>query len=115
MNSGIGKIVVAWSVVVILGSVVAFFATGMHPYTRFRDKEIESANAETGLSDLFGEAPPEAVESRNAIGFLPSGPGRASASVVTISAPAFVVIGVVWWLGRRGHAGASASNEAAAA
>jgi hypothetical protein len=117
MNGSIGKIVVTLCVVAILGSLVAFLATGMHPYTRFRDQEIEAANAETGLSDLFadsGEAPPEAVESKNAIGFLPSGPGLSSISVVSISGPAVVVIGAVWWLGRRGKASGAPAGEVSA-
>ncbi len=99
----------------ILGSLIAYAATGMHAYTRFRDKQIEATNAETGLSDLFADAAeqtdePEAVESVNAIGLLPSGPGAASISVVSISGPAVVVIGLVWWLGKRKKTG---SPEAA--
>lgn len=85
----------------IAGSLLAFFATGMHPYTRFRDRDLEQANAESSLSDLFNDAgaevaPTPRVESANAIGFLPSGPGLASLSVVTVSGPALVaMLGVV--------------------
>lgn len=100
------RAVIGVSVVVILGSLGAFLATGMYPYTRFRDHEIEQANAESDLSDLFAETSEESaeaprVESVNAIGFLPSGPGLASISVVTLSGPAALAIGVVTWLGRK--------------
>jgi len=93
--------------IAIASSLVAFATTGARPYTRFRDKEIERANSETDLSDLFSESgapqepPPEAVESRNAIGFLPSGPGLSAISVVTVSVPAIGLFCVMWWVGRR--------------
>lgn len=106
MNKPLSRVIVGVCLLAIAGSLVAFIATGMHPYTRFRDKQIEATNSETGLSDLFAETAeqnvePEAVESVNAIGLLPSGPGAASISVMTISGPAVVVIGLVWWFGRR--------------
>lgn len=91
---------------VVIGSLVASLATGAKPYTRFRDHEVEQANSETDLSDLFAESgvvdePPKAIESVNAIGFLPSGPGRASISVLTLSAPALGVMFFTLWLGRK--------------
>jgi len=106
MLSTVHKVVVGVCVLAIVGSLVAFFATGMYPYTRFRDKEIEEANAQSELSDLFAaegaeSEPVEQIESVNAIGLLPSGPGLASLSVVTVSVPALGVIGLTWWLGRR--------------
>lgn len=110
MDLRVRKIIILVSVVVILGSLISFLATGMYPYTRFRDSEIEQANAESGLADLFAEtteSPAETpkVESVNAIGFLPSGPGLASVSVVTLSGPAVVAIaGVFWWGRRKGNA-----------
>ncbi len=90
---------------VVLGSIVACIATGAKPYTRFRDHEVEQVNSETDLSDLFAETgvveePPKAIESVNAIGFLPSGPGLASISVVTLSAPALGVMIFTIWLGQ---------------
>jgi len=101
------NIIFALCATATVGSLIAFAATGAHPYTRFRDKEIEAANTQTDLTDLFTEsgtpheAPPAAVDSVNAIGLLPSGPGMASISVATIAGPAFGVAGLAWWLGRR--------------
>ncbi len=112
-----GVIVVC--LVAIFGSLVAFVATGMRPYTRFRDEAIEQANAETDLSDLFSDTSDEAaedagvVESVNAIGLLPSGPGLASLSVATLSGPALVALGFLWWRGRRARAKVSATSESA--
>jgi len=110
MNTKVRNAIVIGSALVIVGSLVAFVATGMYPYTRFRDTEIEQANAQSGLSDLFAdttEKPAETprVESVNAIGFLPSGPGLASLSVVTLSGPAAVaIVGVLWWDRRKSKA-----------
>lgn len=106
MNARVRKIIFALCATATVGSLVAFAATGAHPYTRFRDKELEKANSENDLSDLFSQtgtpqAPPKAVESVNAIGFLPSGPGLASVSVATIAGPAIGLAGLTWWLGRR--------------
>lgn len=103
MKSGTRNIIIGICALAIVGSFVAFAATGMYPYTRFRDAEIEEANAEEDLSNLFADTQDEQVEEKkiesvNAIGFLPSGPGKASVSVVTISAPALLaMIGVIWW------------------
>lgn len=112
MSQRIRTIILVLCVVAIAGSLVAFLTTGMYPYTRFRDKEIETANTQTDLSDLFSDTgvdstPPTKVESVNAIGLLPSGLGMASISVVSISGPALVAIGLVWWLGRRQQAKAA--------
>jgi len=118
MNTKVRNAVLLGSALLIVGSLVAFFATGMYPYTRFRDTEIEQANAESGLSDLFAEtteAPAETprVESVNAIGFLPSGPGLASISVLTLSGPAVIAIaGVLWWSRRKSKAGSGAAETA---
>lgn len=110
MNAKVRNTVLVLSALLIVGSLVAFLATGMHPYTRFRDKEIEQTNAESGLSDLFAEtaettADTPMIESVNAIGFLPSGPGLASISVLTLSVPAVIAIaGVLWWSRRKSKA-----------
>jgi len=118
MNAKVGNIVILGSAHLIVGSLVAFFATGMYPFTRFRDTEIEQANAESGPSDLFAETTESAaetpeVESVNAIGFLPSGPGLASISVVTLAAPAIVaIVGVLWWSRRKSLAGPATSESA---
>lgn len=89
----------------ILGSLVAYAATGAYAFTRFRDKELEQANAQNELSGMFADtsddqAEKKRVESVNAIGLMPSGPGLASVSVATIAAPAFVVMVASWWWGR---------------
>lgn len=103
MNAGTRNIIIGICGLAIVGSFVAFAATGMYPYTRFRDAEIEEANAQEDLSNLFADSQDEPaeqkkIESVNAIGFLPSGPGKASVSVVTISAPALIaMVGVIWW------------------
>lgn len=118
MHTKVRNAVLIGSALLIVGSLVAFFATGMYPYTRFRDTEIEQANAESGLSDLFAETTEEPaetpkVESVNAIGFLPSGPGLASISVMTLSGPAVVaILGVLWWSRRKSKA-ASAEGDPA--
>jgi len=116
MNVKVRNTVIIGSALLIVGSLIAFFATGMYPYTRFRDKEIEQANAESGLSDLFAEtsdepSQPPRVESVNAIGFLPSGPGLASISVVTLSGPAVVAIVGVMWLSRRASKASPGSKD----
>ncbi|MFU8828437.1 MAG: hypothetical protein ACNA8P_03280 [Phycisphaerales bacterium] len=118
MNTKVRNTILVASALLIVGSLVAFFATGMYPYTRFRDAEIEQANAESDLSDLFAdttESPVESpkVESVNAIGFLPSGPGLASISVMTLSGPAVVaIVGVLWWSRRKSKAGSAETNTA---
>lgn len=117
MNTKLRNTVIVGSSLLIVGSTIAFVVTGMYPYTRFRDTEIEQANAESGLSDLFAETtvdPGETqrVESVNAIGFLPSGPGLASLSVVTLSGPAVIAIAGVLWLSRRKSKGAPGGARA---
>lgn len=107
MNARIRTTIFALCTAAAVGSLAAFAATGAHPYTRFRDKEVEKTNSQTDLSDLFAQSgtpqspPPKAVESVNAIGLLPSGPGMASISVATIVGPAIGLAGLTWWLGRR--------------
>lgn len=111
------NVILGISLLAIVGSGVAFVATGMYPYTRFRDSEIEAANAETDLADLFADTEeqdaPAAVESVNAIGFLPSGPGAASISVVTVTGPAVVAIGLALWFGRRKASGKADAESGA--
>ena len=108
MRARTRTVIMALCTIAAVGSVVAYVATGAYPYTRFRDKELERVNSQTDLSDLFSEAdpgqtaPPKSVESVNAIGLLPSGPGLAFFSVATIAGPAIGVMGVLSWLGRRG-------------
>lgn len=117
MKHPIRNSVMIVGLLLIVGSLVAFVATGMYPYTRFRDAQIEKANEQTDLADLFGEtddgaAAPPPVESVNAIGFLPSGPGKASLSVVTLSGPGVLAIAGAWWFSRR--RARTASGKAAA-
>lgn len=88
----------------ILGPVVAWLATGTKGYTRFRDAAVEQTNQQSELGDLFAEAGAETlreVESVNAIGLLPSGPGLASLSVATVGGAGVVGLGVVLWVDRR--------------
>ena len=108
MKKIVRNAVVAGGALMILGSLVGFLAGGMRPYTRIRDESLAQANMETGLSDLLAEtgasdeAPPPAADNVNALGFLPSGPGLASLSVVTIGGPgAVAIVGVLWWNRRR--------------
>lgn len=95
--------------VVIVGALVAFLATGMYPYTRFKSESIANANAETDLTNLLAESgadqapPPAAVDNVNALGFLPSGPGAASLSVVTLAVPAMMAMAGAWFWERRGR------------
>lgn len=116
MNARSRTIILTLCATAAVGSFVAFAVTGAHPYTRFRDKEVEQTNSQTDLSDLFSQSgttqapPPKAVESVNAIGLLPSGPGLASISVATIAGPAVAAMGLVWWLGRRSCAGCAAGK-----
>lgn len=90
--------VCAASIAVAIG---VSLATGSRPFTRFHDKEVANVSetddlsglfGETGLADQHGEL--ESVDSRFALGWLPSGPGRASLSVMTIAGFA-VVVGAV--------------------
>lgn len=115
LKTPLRNVILGICVLAVVGSVIAFAATGMYPYTRFRDAEIEAANAETDLSDLFADADEQgthaAVESVNAIGLLPSGPGAASISVVTISGPAIVAIGLALWFGRRKASGTTDADN----
>jgi len=88
----------------ILGPVVAWLATGTKGYTRFRDAAVEQTNQQSELGDLFAEAGAKTlqeVESVNAIGLLPSGPGLASLSVATVGGAGIVGLGVVLWVDRR--------------
>lgn len=103
--------------VIIVGAFAGFLATGMYPYTRFRDESLAKTNAETGLSDLLagvgaGDAPPPAaVDNVNALGLLPSGPGAASLSVATLVGPAVLAMFGAWVWERRGRRqGASAPS-----
>jgi hypothetical protein len=76
----------------------------MRPYTRFRDAEVEKVNQQDELGDLFAETGAEAlpeVESTNSIGLLPSGPGRAGLSVVTIGGAGVVLLAATLWIDRR--------------
>jgi len=108
MSRKLSNLVIVAAILLIAGSVIAFLATGMYPYTRFRDKKIEQTNAESDLSDLFADTGDETtaaprVESVNAIGLLPSGPGLAAISVVTVSVPAVLAVGcALLWDRRRG-------------
>ena len=89
-------------------SLAAFVATGMYPYTRFKSDETAAVNAETSLTAMFddtgldeGEGEMEQVVNVTAIGLLPSGPGRASISVASITGPALLVAGAVFLVSRR--------------
>lgn len=98
-------------------SVVTYSATGFAAFTRFPDPavietsqtdDLSSLFADTGLNDEAGEV--GAVESRFALGLLPSGPGRASLSVATVVFGAGAVsLGTVL-LGRRGKLSASSPS-----
>ncbi len=89
-------------------AVITNLATGAKMFTRFEDEAIVESNERDELGDLFGETGLDehhgelkAVDSGFALGCLPSGPGLASASVVTTVAPAAVVALGAWWLQRR--------------
>ena len=93
-------------------SLVAFGATGMYPYTRFKSEETAAMNAETSLAAMFddtgldaGDGQIEQIDNVTAIGLLPSGPGLASISVATIMGPALFVAAGVVFLSRRSPAG----------
>lgn len=108
MKHPVRNVVFAVGGLLIAGSVVAYLTTGMYPYTRFRDAQIERANQQTELTDLFGETGDDAsasdapqIESVNAIGLLPSGAGMASLSVATLSGVGAVLITGAWWFTRR--------------
>ena len=105
MTTKARRIIYSLCALAIAGAAVAWLATGSYWYTRFKDAELGSSNEQTGLADAFAETgedePLAKIENVNAIGLLPSGPGRASLSVATVSAPAVLVAGGVWWLGRR--------------
>ena len=99
-------------------SMVAFAATGMHGYTRFKSDETAAVNAETSLSDMFGDTglddeqgAMEQVENVTAIGLLPSGPGMESISVASITGPAFVIAGGVFFVARRQAAKRQSNKE----
>lgn len=90
----------------VAGSLMAYFATGSYAFTRFEDPEITTTNESTDLADLFNDSgaelePLEEVESINAIGLLPSGPGKAAISVATLSGPAVVIAALTGWFGRK--------------
>jgi len=106
MNPRLRYGIIAALAALAAASIIAYLATGMYPFTRFEDPELAETNESQELSNLFGETgvtddQPERVESVNAIGLLPSGPGLASISVATVTGPAAVGIAAVWWLGRR--------------
>ncbi len=108
MISSRAKALIGVCGLVIAGSLVAFAATGMYPYTRFYDPELAKVNAEHGLNDLLADTgiadehgPLDKVDNVTAFGFLPSGPGKASMSVVTTAGPAAVAAVVVFFWSRR--------------
>ena len=117
MPSTVRRSIYALCTLAVIGSIIAWLSTGGYWYTRFKDPEIQSAESRSGLSDVFAEtgqedAPLEQIENVNAIGLLPSGPGRATLSVAAISGPAILVAAGAWWVGRRG-AKAMPPDEAA--
>ena len=104
MSSNVKRSLVALSLVLIIGSLIAWAATGMRGYTRFRDAEVEKTNQQSELGDLFAETGSETlpeVESTNSIGLLPSGPGRAGLSVATLGGAGVVLLGATFWIDRR--------------
>lgn len=97
----------------IVGPVIAWLATGSRGYTRFRDAAVEETNQQSELGDLFAEAGAkslEEVESVNAIGLLPSGPGMASLSVATVGGAGVVGLALVLWIDRRKRKKASTAK-----
>ena len=121
MHARTRHIIIGLFSIAIVGSLIAYAATGAYPYSHSRDPEIEQANTQSGLSDLFGNAdpadapPPQAVKSVNAIGLFPSGPsGIESISVASISGPSLAVIVFMLWLGHREKKRAVAANPTAA-
>lgn len=119
MNARLRSTVIMMCGAAMATAAFAYALTGFHAFTRWRDPEIEQANAQTHLTDLFAESggeeasPPPSVQSVNAIGLLPSGPGWSSLSLVTIAGPALVLMGLAWRLGKPPHIPGAEAESAA--
>ena len=118
MTTRTRNIVLGLCALAVLAAVVAYLATGSRAYTRFRDKQIEADNAESGLDDLFADSgindeqgDVEKVESAFGVGLLPSGPGAASLSVATVGGVAGVVGFGAWFIHRRASRNAQEISE----
>lgn len=117
MSPTVRRSIYAVCALAVIGSTIAWLATGGYWYTRFKDRDIEASESQSGLSDVFAETgqddtPLEKIENVNAIGLLPSGPGRATLSVAAISGPAILLAAGVWWFGRRSDDDASSGGTA---
>lgn len=108
MTRSTRNIIFAASGAASLAAVGLYAGTGAEAFTRYPTAELEEANADDGLSDLFddtglndelGEL--ERVESRFTFGLLPSGPGADSLSVAAIVGPALAISGLAWFLQRK--------------
>ena len=82
---------------VIVASIALWALTGARMFTRFPDPELEQANAQDDLGDLFADTglddqhgEMEKVESEFTFGLLPAGPGKASLAVMSLVGPAIV-------------------------
>jgi len=114
-------IIVGAATALTASAVIVNLATGAKMFTRFEDSAIIESNQQSSLGDLFGETGLDehhgelkSVESGFALGWLPSGPGLASASVTTIAAPAAAIAIGAWWLQRRTRRRADAPAPASA-
>jgi len=110
------NIVFVISALLVLGSLVAYVATGAKAFTRFPSEELEAQQhqqdaggedldalfEETGVDEGHGEL--EDVESEFTFGLLPGGPGAASISVASFAGIAVALSAGVYLLERRSRA-----------
>jgi len=108
----------------ILASVVLWFTTGTHVLTRFPSETIAQAQGEPeegGLDDLFADSginddhgELESVDNEFRLGLLPSGPGRDSLSVASVTGVGLAASAAAWWFTRKKKDAATPGEDAVA-
>ena len=114
-----------WAVcdLAILASVILWFTTGTHVLTRFPSETLAEAQGEAaggGLDDLFADSginddhgELEGVENEFRMGLLPSGPGKDSLSVASVTGVGLAASAAAWWFTRRKKAPATGGDAVA--
>lgn len=103
---------ILWTICILLtlGALVAWLATGARGWTRYPSENLAAveAGSDEGLGDLFADTgledesgALEKIDNEFRFGLLPSGPGRDAISVASVAGPCAVIAGLAFWLERR--------------
>jgi hypothetical protein len=100
MKSALRAVLAALAFVVIVQTLMLCGRTGWHGFTRFPSPNLEFIKQQTGglanlfqdtgLNDKLGPVAPD--ENRFAFGWLPSGWGSDTVSVLTLAAPSLITL-----------------------